>query len=72
MMSTYRPLLVNISSVLQQVHHAVIVALSSSPDQWGGAILKVQKVKNAGLKLNMLVFTYNTFNNKIIKFIFPV
>lgn len=40
---TYCPLLVNISTVLQQVHHTVIVALPGSPDQWSGAILRANK-----------------------------
>lgn len=35
----YRPLLVDVGTVLQQVHHAVKVSLSGGPDQRGGPIL---------------------------------
>ena len=35
----YRPLLINISSVLQEVHHTVKVSFPGGPDQRSGPIL---------------------------------
>lgn len=36
---SYRPLLVNIGSVLQQVHHTVKVSFPGCPDKRGGPVL---------------------------------
>lgn len=38
--TTYRPLLVDVSAILQQVHHTVKVALPGCPDQWCCAVLR--------------------------------
>lgn len=44
----YRPLLVHISALLQQMHHAVVVSLPGCPDQRSGPVLKHAQAQRKG------------------------
>lgn len=58
--SAYRSLLVHIGTVLQQMHHTVIMALPGSPDQGCGAILTTTS-KNSSVMTKICI---NSINNE--------